>query len=96
MNIPDSANITVRISYQGEFYRTVATGDSTRSANESGTVQLDVPDDPGRLAVNAQKRDESSKELVVQILADGEVVAEASTTHEYGSAHIGLTDQADV
>lgn len=47
---------------------------------------FEIDDDLIALSMNAQKQDDSSEELTIQILQNGEVVAEQSTTAEYGVA----------
>jgi hypothetical protein len=83
---------SVRIEYSGEWQGAFSvTGDgssSTRSISGVGTQTIDVDPPVTILSVNAQKQAENSEELTVQILQNGEVVAEASTTAEFGVAQV--------
>lgn len=76
----------VRISYDGEWQGALGGDASTRSVDGSGTETFDIKGDPFVVSANAQKMDSGSGELTVQILNDGEVVSEQSTTAEYGVA----------
>lgn len=77
----------VRISYDGDWQGSINADGSSRSVDGSGTETFDIDsDNPFSVAANAQKQDDSSGELTVEILKDGEVVAEQSTTAEYGLA----------
>lgn len=82
--------LEVRIVYSGEWAGALSvTGDGSsdlRSIQGSGPTTIDVPDDAQIVSVNAQKQDDSSKEITVQIIRDGEVIAESSTNAEYGVA----------
>lgn len=64
----------------------IAADGSSRSVDGSGEETFEVDGDPMSISANAQKQDDSSDELVIQILQDGEVVSEQSTTAEYGVA----------
>jgi len=86
------SNYQVRISYQGNWSGSIGTGDSTRSVDGSGTRTFDIDGDPFIVSANAQKQDDSTRELIVQILQGGEVIAEESTTSEYGLAQVTSED----
>lgn len=75
--------------YDGEWSGAMGTLESTNSIDGSGeeTFEYDVdPDEITSVSINAQKNNQLSDELVVQILENGEVVSEASTTAEFGVA----------
>jgi len=80
----------VRVIYSGEWSGAISyTHDgssNSRSVDGSGTTRLDVPDGSTIVSANAQKQDDSSQELTVQIIDETGVVAESSTTAEYGVA----------
>lgn len=82
----------VRISYEGEWTGSIVSGDSSRSIDGSGTTTIDVEGSPLIVSANAQKQDDSSRELTVAILEDGEVVAEQSTGASYGVAQVTSED----
>lgn len=78
------AGIEVRISYSGDWSGSVG-GDGTSSSVEgSGDETIPIDGDPATVAATIQKQDDSSDELTVAILEDGEVIVEESTTAEYG------------
>lgn len=81
-------SIVVRIDYDGEWAGAVGTEQSTRSVDGSGSEDIEIEGDPGVVSANAQKQDDSDDELIIQILQDGEVIAEESTTAEYGVASV--------
>lgn len=82
-----SSGYQVRISYDGDWSGSLGAGGSVRSVDGSGTETFDIEeDDPFVVSANAQKQDSGSGELTVQILEDGEVVSEQSTSAEYGVA----------
>lgn len=58
----------------------------SRTVDGSGEETFEIDGDPMTVSANAQKEDDSSEELTVQSLEDGEVVSEQSTTAEYGVA----------
>lgn len=76
----------VRISYDGEWSGAIGKEGTTRSVDGSGTETFDIEGDPFIVSGNAQKQDAGSGELTIQILEDGEVISEQSTTAEYGVA----------
>jgi hypothetical protein len=81
---------SVRIHYGGSWQGalSVTGGGSSTSESISGSGSRSIPLSGAVdiVSVNAQKQDDSSAEIVVQILRRGEVVAEASTTSGYGVA----------
>lgn len=85
--LPD---IEIRIRYAGEWQGALSITEdgtsSTRSIEGSGDRTIDISNTPIIVSVNAQKQDRGSGELTVQIVRDGEVVAEARTTAEFGVA----------
>ncbi|WP_324757125.1 hypothetical protein [Haloarcula montana] len=83
---PATNGYQVRISYDGEWSGSIGGGGSTRSVDGSGTQTLDVQGDPNIVSANAQKQDDSSRRLTVEILRDGEVVSDSATTAAYGVA----------
>lgn len=82
-----SSGYQIRVSYDGEWQGAINAGGSSRSVDGSGTETFDIrKEDPMTIGANAQKKDDSGAKLTVQILKDGDVVAEQSTTSEYGMA----------
>jgi hypothetical protein len=81
-------SISVRIEYEGEWSGAVGSEGSTRSVDGSGPEEIELEGDPSVVSANAQKQDDSADELTVQILQDGEIIAEESTTAAYGVASV--------
>lgn len=83
----------VRIIYSGSWQGalSVTGGGSSQSESVSGTgtEMIEITGDVDIISVNAQKQDDSTEEITVQILHDGEVVSEASTSSAYGVAQTG-------
>jgi len=82
----------VRISYSGEWQGSLGEDGSIQSVDGSGTRTFTVDGEPSVISANAQKQDDSSETLTVQILKDGEVVKEASTSAEYGVAQVSYSN----
>lgn len=87
-----SGSYSVRVQYDGEWSGSIAADGSSRSVDGSGEETFEIDGDPTTISANAQKQDDSSEELTIQILQDGEVVAEQSTTAEYGVAQTSYSD----
>jgi len=73
-------------SWQGAISVTEGGSSQTESISGSGSETIDITGNVDIISANAQKEDDSSAELVIQILQNGDVVSEASTTAEYGVA----------
>lgn len=86
------ASFSVRIQYGGEWTGTIGTGGSQRSVDGEGDESFEIDGEPSIISTNAQKQDDSSDELTVQILNGDEVVKEASTTAEYGVAQVSYSN----
>jgi hypothetical protein len=83
-------SFAIRVVYSGEWSGAASItggGDSqSETISGQGTRTIDITGAPDIVSVNAQKRDGGAGELTVQILKDGAVVTEASTTSQYGVA----------
>lgn len=82
----------VRIQYSGEWTGSIGQGGSVKSVDGSGTETFSIDGEPTIISANAQKQDDSSNELTVQVLKDGEVVKETSTSAEYGVAQVSYSN----
>ena len=80
-----------KIIYDGEWSGAAGDVSSINSISGSGDETIDMPDDASLISANAQKKDGSSNELTIQILKDGKVVKESSTTAEYGVAQVSAS-----
>jgi hypothetical protein len=87
-----SSSYQVRISYDGEWSGSIGGDGSSRTVDGSGTETFDVDGDPFIVSANGQKQDDSSGELSVEILQDGEVIARETTSAEYGLAQVTSED----
>jgi hypothetical protein len=90
---PAEPTFDIRVEYDGEWQGAISvTGDgssSTRSVSGSGTTTIEVEQSPVQIiSANAQKQDDSGATLRIQILRNGDVVAEATTDAEYGVAQV--------
>lgn len=82
---PDEATFTVE--YGGSWAGALGGTGSMRSISGRGTESFTI-DDPTIVSGNAQKRDRGVGTLRVTISADGEVVAESSTSSQFGVAQV--------
>ena len=82
----------VEISYSGEWQGSIASGGSSRSVQGSGSDTIEIDGSPEIISANAQKQDDSSDDLTIQILQDGEVVKESTTSAEYGVAQVSFSN----
>ncbi|MFC6784539.1 hypothetical protein ACFQFH_01260 [Halobaculum halobium] len=80
--------VSFKIRYDGEWSGALGTEGGQRSISGVGDSHLPVDNSASIVSGNAQKRDTGSSALTVQILVDGDVVAEQSTTAEYGVAQV--------
>lgn len=84
--------LQVRVIYSQEWSGAISytnDGSSTsRSVDGSGTTRFDIPAGAEVVSANAQKQDDSGQELTVQIIDESGVVAESSTTAEFGVAQV--------
>ncbi|KZX10698.1 hypothetical protein [Methanobrevibacter curvatus] len=79
----------IKIIYDGEWTSVAGGIDSSNSYDGNGNKTIDLADVSGDIvSANAQKQDGSSSKLTIQILKDGKVIKEGSTTAAYGVAQI--------
>ena len=81
-----------RIMYEGEWEAEVDTGTGRETIEGSGTRRIPVDGDPSALEGYATKRDDSDRELTIQILQDDDVLKETSTTERYGLAQVSYVN----
>jgi len=86
----DSVGHQVRVQYSGEWQGSISVGSETKSIQGSGTTTYDISGDPFVISANAQKMG-GGDTLTVQILEDGRVVQETSTSADYGVAQISYS-----
>lgn len=94
--LPDIEEIRVQIIYGNDWQGSLSVTDSdgstnTKSIDDIATRSYEIDEDAKYIAANAQKQDDSHDELIVQIVIDGQVVAEESTTSPYGIAQVSYS-----
>lgn len=81
---------TFEVDYFGEWSGALSTGGNSRSISSRSGSRYSI-DNPSVVSGNAQKRDRGTSTLTVQIRANGEVVAQSSTSSNYGLAQVSHT-----
>lgn len=92
-NEPETANAIVRVTGNEAFSGNYGTLDSSRSVDGIAPAEYSLEVDTGLFSTDSvtavmQKTGAGSGELGVEIIVDGEVVQETSTTAEYGVAQV--------
>ena len=83
-----SQHISFRILYNGAWQGAVGGEESIRNIQADGNAHLAVDNDSFIVSGNAQKNDDSGQEIIVQIIVNGDVTAEAATTAAFGVAQV--------
>lgn len=83
--------IKVRIIYSGSWQGAVGDLGSITSVEGYGTTDYPLAGNPQIVSANAQKKDGSSNSLIIQIIQDGNIIKQASTTASYGVAQVSAT-----
>lgn len=88
--VNSSPEFSVRIVYSDSWQGAISVTGGGSSQSESisgrGTERIEITGDVDILSANAQKQDDSSSELTVEILHNGDIASEASTASAYGVA----------
>lgn len=84
----DSTYLSFKVLYDGAWQGALGTESGQRSISGRGDAHLPVDNAASIVSGNAQKQDDSSSTLTVQILVNGDVVTEQSTSAAYGIAQI--------
>jgi hypothetical protein len=82
----------VRIETNVGWQGSISSGGSSRSIQGSGSETITIDGSPDIISANAQKTGDGSDELTIQIIEDGEVVEETSTTAEFGVAQVSYSN----
>ncbi|GGC63377.1 hypothetical protein [Haloferax sulfurifontis] len=85
------SSFSFKVTYSGDWRGSLMVGGSSRSIDGSGDESFSIDGSPNVISGNAQKQDDSDDKLTVQILENGEVVKESSTTAEYGLAQVSYS-----
>lgn len=85
-------SIQVSVDYPDDWsgeIRTTAEGSTgSRAISHRGSQTYDVDPEASALSVEVQKEDTTLREITVQIIRNGEVVAEGSTEDEFGTVEL--------
>lgn len=87
-----NGSIGVRVEYDGEWSGSISENGGSRSVDGTGPETIDVDDESDIISANAQKQDPGSEEITIQIIVDGEVVEEESSTAEFGLVQVTYDD----
>lgn len=84
---------SVRVEYEGEWSGSLlvsSDGDtSQRSISDDGSTTIEIDESSvSSISANAQKQTDNTDTLTIQLLKNGEVIAESSTDAEYGVAQV--------
>jgi hypothetical protein len=86
------SSYSIRIDYRGSWQGAVSLTGGGSSTSEtvsgSGPTTIEITGEPDIISANAQKQDGGGGTLTIQIRHDGEIVAQASTSAEYGVAQV--------
>ena len=83
-NTPQAKGVQVHIIADSEWSGSIGDAGSQSSYDGSGEDTIDLGDGGNIVSAVIQKKTADSSELKVEILKDGKVVKEGSTTAEYG------------
>ena len=89
-NTGNNAGTQIKVIYDGSWNGALSTGDgSSKTIEGTGNETINVTNDTTDIvSANAQKMDGGSGELKIQLLKNGEVKKESSTTAQYGIADV--------
>jgi hypothetical protein len=86
------SSYSIRIDYRGSWQGAVSLTGGGSSTSEtvsgSGATTIEITGEPDIVSANAQKQDGGGGTLTIQIRHEGEIVAQASTSAEYGVAQV--------
>ncbi|WP_459194686.1 hypothetical protein [Halosimplex sp. J119] len=83
-----SQYVSFKVLYSGSWQGSLGTTSGQRSISGRGDSHLPVDNSADIVSGNAQKQDDGSGTLTAQIIVDGEVVNEQSTSAGYGVAQV--------
>lgn len=87
----DSSGYSVKIIAEGGWSGSIMSGGSSKSVEGEGTETFKLDGNPSIVSANAQKQGANSNELTIQIIKDGKVVKESSTSAEHGLAQVSTS-----
>ena len=89
-NTGNNEGTQIKVIYDGSWSGALSTGDgSSKTIEGTGNETINVTNNTlDMVSANAQKMDGGSGELKIQLLKNGEVKKESSTTAQYGIADV--------
>jgi len=88
---PISTGIVVRIIYSGHWQGALGDEGGVSSVDGTGSKNFQIPGDPYIVSANAQKMDDSSNTLTIQIIKNGNLIKQGTTKAAYGVAQISTS-----
>lgn len=82
--------VQVRIIYEGSWIGSIKDQDGTRTISDSGNESFSASG--GVISANAQKQDTTDREITIQIVVNGEVERERSSTSKFGIVQVTYGD----
>lgn len=90
-NTEQPKGVQVKIITEGSWSGSIGDAGSQSTYDGTGDDTIDLGDAKSIVSAAIQKKDSGSSELKVQILKDGKVLEESSTTGEYGVVSVSAT-----
>jgi hypothetical protein len=89
----------IEVEYNGDWSGAAGSGGNTRTVSKrssvvsrsTDTAYVNISDDASIISANAQKQEANSDTLTIRIVHQDEVVAEQSTSADYGVAQVSET-----
>ena len=86
--VSQTANYQAKVIYAGKWQGAMGDAGNMKSIAGTGTMTYDIQNPKYAISLNAQKMDDSSQQLTVQILKGGTVIKSEFTDAPYGVAQI--------
>jgi hypothetical protein len=86
--VSQTANYQAKVIYSGKWQGAMGDAGNMKSIAGTGTMTYDIQNPKYAISLNAQKMDDSSQQLTVQILKGGTVIKSEFTDAPYGVAQI--------
>lgn len=83
VSYPDNWSGTIQVNAEGSM--------ENRSISDRGEEVYDLNPEASVVSVDVKKEDNSLRTITVEILRNGEVIAEDSTSEEFGTAEVRMT-----
>lgn len=83
--------VQVHIIYDGSWSGSIGDAGSQSTYDGDGEKTIDLPDASSVVSAAIQKKSDDSSELKVEILKDGKVIKDGSTSGQYGVVTVSTT-----